>query len=247
MALGIISAMPEEIEAILPFLEIKQSYDKGQRIYHQGILFKQEVILVFSRWGKVAAATTVTQLINDFDIEEIIFTGVAGSIDKITNIGDIVIGDRFYQHDMDASPILKKFEIPLLKKQHIASANLQRAKLLAASESFINHINNFVDQKVCQSFNIINPQVHIGAIASGDQFINKPSTALNLKEQLPNVLCVEMEGAAIAQVCFEYSIPFNVIRTISDKADDNAAVDFPQFAKHIASFYALGILQYYLQ
>ena len=74
--------------------------------------------MVFSRWGKVAAATTTTQLINDFEIDEIIFTGVAGSIQNHINIGDIVIGKNLYQHDMDASPLLEPFEIPLLQKKY---------------------------------------------------------------------------------------------------------------------------------
>ncbi len=78
-----------------------------------------------------------------------------------------------------------------------------------------------------------------------DQFLSDAIATQNLSSALPSVLCVEMEGAAVAQVCFEYNIPFSIIRIISDKANDNAHIDFPLFAKEVASHYALGILQYY--
>ena len=116
--IGIISAMPEEIQTLLVNLKNKTTSTKGMRTYYQGLLFEKPVVLVFSRWGKVAAATTTTQLINDFDVEEIIFTGVAGSIKKNIPIGDIIIGNKLYQHDMNASPLVEPYEIPLLKKRY---------------------------------------------------------------------------------------------------------------------------------
>ena len=108
MAIGIISAMQEEMQTLLDNLQEPVATTKGMRTYYHGKLFNVEIVLVFSRWGKVASATTATQLINDFEVDEIIFTGVAGAISKDLNIGDIIIGKHLYQHDVDASPLFKK-------------------------------------------------------------------------------------------------------------------------------------------
>ena len=89
--------------------------------------------------------------------------------------------------------------------------------------------------------------MHIEDIASGDQFISESGQIQTIKMNLPQVGCVEMEGAAVAQVCFEYEIPFSIVRTISDKANDNAHVEFQVFANEIASKYALGILKNYFE
>jgi len=245
MAIGIISAMREEMQTLLDNLQESKARTVGRRTYHAGKLFNADVVLVFSRWGKVAATTTTTQLINDYDIDEIIFTGVAGAISKDLNIGDIVIGKYLYQHDMDASPLFKKYEIPLLNRSFFETSKAQRAQLHRATQQFINSYAEFIDKNKAQSFGIVTPQVIISDIASGDQFISEERSVLNLANELPTVSCVEMEGAAVAQVCFDYEIPFSIIRVISDKANDNAHIDFPKFAKEIASHYALGILSYY--
>ena len=130
MKIGIISAMQEEIQALHSFLKKETITLKGKREYYDGLLFGQPVVLVFSRWGKVASATTTTQLINDFNVDEIIFTGVAGSVHDDLNIGDIVIGKHLYQHDMDASPLLEKFEIPLLRKKYFETQRQGDTKAL---------------------------------------------------------------------------------------------------------------------
>lgn len=245
MAIGIISAMQEEMQTLLDNLQEPVATTKGMRTYYHGKLFNVEIVLVFSRWGKVASATTVTQLINDFAVDEIIFTGVAGAISKEVNIGDIIIGKHLYQHDVDASPLFKKFEVPLLHKIYFETSLSHRERLYQATQVFINSYNVFINAEKAHSFQIKDPKVLIGDIASGDQFLSEKDATESLSSELPTVLCVEMEGAAVAQVCFEYNIPFSIIRIISDKANDNAHIDFPLFAKEVASHYALGILQYY--
>ncbi len=245
--IGIISAMQEEIQTLLENLQNKTTFKKGMRTYYKGLLFNKSVVLVFSRWGKVAAATTVTQLINDFKIDEIIFTGVAGSIQNHINIGDIVIGKNLYQHDMDASPLLERFEIPLLQKKYFEVTKSKRGLLKNASQLFLENFNLFISEDEAQLFFINTPKIHIENIASGDQFISTNKQLTFVKNNLPNIACVEMEGAAVAQVCYEYKIPFGIFRTISDKANDNSHVDFPKFAKQIASNYALGVLKYYFE
>ena len=245
MAIGIISAMHEEMQTLLQNLQEPSTSTKGMRTYYSGKLFNTDVVLVFSRWGKVASATTATQLINDYDIDEIIFTGVAGAISKNLNIGDIVIGKHLYQHDLDASPLYKKFEVPLLNKTYFGTSTTHRKHLYKATQIFLNSYSDLIATEKSQSFNITFPKVIISDIASGDQFISDINTVLKLAIELPTISCVEMEGAAIAQVCYEYNIPFSIIRIISDKANDNAHIDFPKFAKEIASHYALRILENY--
>lgn len=239
----IMSAMQEEIQTLLHKLKDVEIIEKGMRNYYIGTLFNKKIVLVFSRWGKVAAAATTTQLINDFNPSEIIFTGVAGSLKKNINIGDVVIGDKLFQYDVDCSPIFEKFEIPILKKKYFKIENTE--KIQNATLRFLKDYNKYISTENAVQFNIQTPNVFVGDIATGDQFVSTKQKVTELNTQLPSVLCTEMEGAAVAQVCYEYKVPFSIIRVISDKANDNATIDFPKFAKNIASNYALGILKNY--
>lgn len=241
--IGIISAMQEEIQALLNELKNVETSEKGMRTYYTGTLFNTNVVLVFSRWGKVASAATTTQLINDFNVDEIIFTGVAGAIHTNLNIGDVVIGKNLYQHDLNASPFYKKFEIPILKKEFLETKNA--TKLIEATTNFINTYNTYINNEEAKAFDITAPKIVFGDIASGDKFIKSLKKIKKLNKALPTAICVEMEGAAVAQICYEYEIPFSIIRIISDKANDNATIDFSRFANSIASYYALGILKNY--
>lgn len=243
--IGIISAMQEEVQALLHELKNVTTTEKGKRTYYKGELFNKNVVIVFSRWGKVASAATTTQLINDFNLDEIIFTGVAGAIQPQLNIGDVVIGKNLYQHDIDARPFYNKFEIPILKKLFVETADSN--KLKTATSNFINSYASYIEPKEAFEFNITKPKVIEGDIACGDQFISSKEKINTLNIEIPSAVCCEMEGASVAQVCFEYSIPFSIIRIISDEANDNANIDFPRFANTIASNYALGILKNYLK
>jgi adenosylhomocysteine nucleosidase len=241
--IAIISAMQEEIQALLNKLQNVKTSEKGMRTYYIGTLFNKDVVLVFSRWGKVAAAATTTQLISDFDLEEIIFTGVAGGIHSDLNIGDIVIGKNLYQHDLNASPFYEKFEIPILKKKFLKTND--STKLLQATNLFLENYNDYIQTNDALLFDITTPKVVFGDIASGDQFISSHKKIKKLNKGIPSAICVEMEGAAVAQICYEYEMPFSIIRIISDKANDNATIDFSKFSNSIASNYALGILKNY--
>ncbi|MDA8596152.1 5'-methylthioadenosine/adenosylhomocysteine nucleosidase [Flavobacteriaceae bacterium] len=216
--IGIMSAMLEEISSIIEKMKIEYTEEIGGRQFHIGTLFNKPVVLVFSHWGKVASAMTTLELINRYQVERLIFTGVAGSIDQQVNIGDLVQATELIQHDMDASPLYPKFVIPLINKK-----------------SFVTFKDSEWDKALMETSNELDIKVHRGLILSGDQFISKPTQIAPLKKLLPEALAIEMEGAAVAQVCFEYKIPFNILRIISDKADDNAKIDFPKFAKQVAS------------
>ena len=216
--------MPEEIQEIEKSVNIKKKRLIGNREFHVGTIGNQEVVIVLARIGKVAAATTTTTLINHFPISAILLTGVAGGVHSSVRIGDIVVGNSFIQHDMDASASMrfKKYEIPLLGKQEIAADEALVARATAAANQLVR--NRYPNAKV-----------HVGLMGAGDQFIASKAKIHELRSELPHLLCVEMEGAAAAQVCFEYGKPFVSVRTISDNADDDAGVDFLKFVEEFAA------------
>ena len=246
--LAIVSAMPDEITAVVESLVEVSTQSLGRRQFHAGRLQGCAVVVVFSGWGKVAAAATTTQLVASYDVTDIVFSGVAGAVQHGLSIGDVVVGTGLIQHDMDASPIFPRYEVPLLGKAMLATDAGLRARLRAAAEAFLRHdLAVVVPQSSRDWFRISSPRVVEGVIASGDQFIDSAGEIDDLRERLPKVACVEMEGAAVAQVCDEYSVPFGVVRTISDAADENAPHDFARFARDIAGQYSLGILTRFLE
>ncbi|GGB67307.1 5'-methylthioadenosine/S-adenosylhomocysteine nucleosidase [Flavobacterium suaedae] len=242
---GIMGAMPEEIEGIKALLTDTTSTIIGKRRYISGMLNGVKTVLVFSRWGKVAASATAATLINVFNVTELIFTGVAGAVHTNVAIGDIVIGKRLIQHDIDARPIMQRFEIPLLGKTYI-EANAGNVSLALSTITNLlenNILSQNVGKEVLSDFGITRLSVHVGDIASGDKFFATNDDKEKLTDNLPETLCVEMEGAAVAQVCYEYDIPFTVIRIISDAADDASPIDFPVFIKNVSSKYIACIVK----
>lgn len=238
--------MPEEIEGILLLMQDVRSERIGYRTYHQGYLDEVPVVAVFSRWGKVAASATTATLIHRYQISELVFTGVAGAIHPNLNVGDVVMATQLMQHDLDARPLMQQFEVPLLSKTYFETD-------IKATQLFNNLFLSWQAQHrtnpspAFKAFNIENPKLHVGLVASGDQFIADQDKCNWLRNSIPNLLCVEMEGAAVAQVCFENQIPLSVIRTISDTADHKAAIDFPRFVKEIAGQYAAQLIPSFVQ
>ncbi|MCE1198457.1 MAG: 5'-methylthioadenosine/adenosylhomocysteine nucleosidase [Marinilabiliales bacterium] len=243
--IGIMGAMPEEIDGVVALMTETSQRIEGKRKYISGRIGDREVVVVFSRWGKVAAAITVTTLIHQFGITELWFTGVAGAIDPLLKIGDIVVATRLIQHDMDARPLLAQHEIPLLGQAYLETdASLTRLAVEVSRRLLEEQrLHELFTAHQLQAFGLEHPTCHMGDIASGDQFFSRDEQRIALQEKLPGVLCVEMEGAAVAQVCREYEIPFLVIRTISDEANDHAAIDFPAFIREISSNYSAEIIQ----
>lgn len=223
MRLGIISALAEEQQGLLGALESPSEHVHGMRTYTVGKLWEIDAVCVLSRIGKVAAAMTAAILVEKFGVTHIVFTGVAGSGDNTVHVGDIVVADSLVQHDMDASPLFPRFQVPLTGLSHFATDVALTERLATAAAK--------------------TTRVHRGLIASGDQFIGKGTQIAALKAALPDLLAVEMEGAAVAQVCFELGIPFAVIRTISDNANDDAAVDFLHFIQTVAARYAYDVIE----
>jgi len=243
--IGIMAAMHEELNRIVALLENVSEQTAGKKVIYSGTLNSQKVVVVFSGWGKVAAATTSTMLIERYAISQLIFTGVAGGIPGHLNIGDIVIGTSFVQHDMDCAGVLgiKRFEIPLLSLTEILSTqSLQQQATEAARKYLADDLDSDVLKEELEQLNISKPVIHSGLIASGDQFISSAEKQQELLQALPGLLAVEMEGAAVAQVAHEYELPFIVIRIISDKANDDSIIDFPRFIDEVASHFTAGII-----
>jgi len=241
------SAMHEENASIVRAMHIEQEHDIGSRTYFTGQLYEKDVVVVFSHWGKVAASITATTLITEYAVDEIIFTGVAGAIHDTLSIGDIVIGKNLYQHDMDASPIIERHEIPLLGRAAIATSPAIQEKLKVATHNFLKmDVSQSVSHKARSQFNIEQPKVIMADIASGDQFVSDTTQAEDILLRLPEVACVEMEGAAVAQVCEAFGVQFGIVRTISDGANEKSDIDFLSFVSSVAQAYSLGIVKQYL-
>jgi adenosylhomocysteine nucleosidase len=250
MRIGIVGAMPQETALLERELKDVHPQRRGMRDYLEGTMYGKDVVLVYSRMAKVAAASTVTTLIEAFSVDQVVFTGVAGAADPALNVGDVVIGTLLVQHDLDARPLFRRFEVPLLNRLGFeAPRGLVSLARQSAEEYLQNRLPDDLSAETLRDFGIrASPQVHEGLIVSGDQFIANAATLALLQralqdEGLPLAKCVEMEGAAVAQVCHEHQVPLIVIRTISDRADHTAAVEFVPFVDKIASHFTSGIVR----
>jgi adenosylhomocysteine nucleosidase len=244
LRLGLISALHEEQAGLIGQMQAPRRFTRGLRDYVAGNMWDIDCVCVLSRIGKVAAATTAATLIERFGVTHIVFTGVAGSADPAVQVGDIVVAEQLVQHDIDASPLFPRFEVPLTGQSHFDSDSYLSERLMHAAGDFIAHdFHDAISGADRNAFRLSKPSLHRGLIASGDEFINSRSRLDELKSALPGLLAVEMEGAAVAQVCVEFGVPFAVIRTISDAANEDAPIDFMQFIDRVAARYAFGIVK----
>ena len=239
---AILSALAQEQSGIVEQLHNPQKVMRAGREFWTGTLHNQAVVLALSRIGKVAAATTTTALIEGFGVGRVVFTGVAGGVGPSVQVGDVVVGSGFVQHDMDASPLFPRFEIPLYGQTVFQGDAILTGLLLQAC-------NLALGTSSMESGHAAH--IHHGLIASGDQFVSGVSQSEAIVRALGDCghapLAVEMEGAAVAQVCADYCVPFAAVRTISDRADDTAHVDFGQFVHDVASVYAQKIVSQFLR
>ena len=234
--------MAQEIDEVKALLTEKTIVKIANREFVVGKIGTVRCVVAFSKWGKVAATITATLLIQEFAVTDLIFIGTAGALAKDLRIGDIVVAKRLVQHDLDARPMISRFELPLLNRIYISTdPDLTALAGHAIERLLIKGVENMVGEEVVKEFNL-NPTLYFGDIASGDQFINSDEKRNEILGLLPEVQCVEMEGAAVAQVCLEFNVPFTVIRTISDTADHNARVDFGKFIVEVANAYSRAII-----
>ncbi len=253
MTTAILSALPEEQSSLVQHLAHPQRLMHAGRAFWLGDLYGRRVVLALSGIGKVAAATTATALIERFGAARIVFTGVAGGVGDGVNVGDVVVAQDYLQHDMDASPLFPRWEVPGYARSRLVCDTALSAMLLEAARACVSSTRGqfgleYAPQSTSED---ALHRAHHGLVASGDRFVSSADECARLRTTLRDaghdVLAVEMEGAAVAQVCHDYAIPFAAARTISDRADDTAHVDFPLFVTTVASRYAEHMMLAFLQ
>ena len=220
--LGLLGAMPEEIGSDLSHLNDLSCSEHGDLRVHRGSWHDQvRLTLAWSGWGKVSAARAATRLLaSDPSIDLLLFTGVAGAADPALRQWDVVLADAVVQHDMDARPLFPRFTLPALQRDQLQpqAAWFHWAKTALLEAHGAGELDGFARPST-------------GLIATGDRFIGDPAVLQALREVLPDVRAVEMEGAAVAQVAEQEGVPWLVLRVISDGADEAAAQSFEDFVK----------------
>jgi adenosylhomocysteine nucleosidase len=208
---GIIGAMEPEVALLKQQLSLSSTEQIGSFQFVRGQLAGNEVVIVQSGIGKVAAAVATTLLIDHFKPDCIINTGSAGGFDPELNVGDIAIGTEVRHHDVDVTAFGYEYgQVPQMPAAYIA-----HPALVSAAEKTIASLG-FCNTKS-------------GLITTGDSFMCDPERIAQTRERFPNMLAVEMEGAAIAQVCHMLHTPFVVIRSLSDIAGKESPVSFDAY------------------
>lgn len=211
---GLMGAMDEEIALLLQEVDQQRTEEHAGIRFVSGSFHGKPVVVCKSGVGKVNAAATTQLLINRFNVGRIVFTGVAGAAHPDLNIGDIVISSSCQQHDMDVTAL--GYPRGVIPYQEVSDFPADRCLIRMAEEAC---------SRLCEDNRFI-----IGKVLSGDQFISDYNLVRKLHETLDGV-CVEMEGSAVAQVCFMNSIPYVILRSMSDKADGSADVNFAEFTQ----------------
>ncbi len=211
MIIGIISAMAEELEILLKDLIQEEKKEKANMTFYKGKLYEKNVVAVVCGIGKVNSAVCAQILASEYKVDKIINFGVAGGIGKEIYPGDIVVAENLVQHDMDTTAFGDKIgQIPRLDTFDFK-----------CDKEMVD-----LAKKACAEIPELN--IFSGRIVSGDQFIANIEKIQWLDKEFQAISC-EMEGASIAQVCYLNSIPFVVIRSISDNANNGAHMDYQKF------------------
>ncbi len=236
--------MPEEVGVILDHLESIES-----KMYGDFELFSgkyryensKEILITtaWSGWGKVSAARATTRLLSShlssIPIDIVLFTGVAGAIDKKLRQWDIILADSLIQHDMDARPLFEKYEIPAIKNKKI----IPKSNLL---DDIYYAMKKLLNKKNISKFG----SFHKGLIATGDMFVSNGEKIKQLSQELSELSAVEMEGASFAQVAFQENVDWLVLRVISDEANEDASSDFNKFLSEY-KLYSFDLIKCFLK
>lgn len=212
--LGIIGAMEEEVFALKKNMQVEKTVEKASMMFLKGTLEGKPVVVVRCGIGKVNAAICTQILADEFHVDAIVNTGIAGSLKNEINIGDIVLSSDALQHDVDATGFGYEYGVIPRMETSVFKGN---EKLIAMAKSCCEAVNPEI-------------QVFVGRVVSGDQFISDKEKKNWISDKFQGY-CTEMEGASIAQTAFLNGIPFLIIRAISDKADNSANMDYAEFEK----------------
>ena len=227
--IGILCAMPQEIGTALTYLRNTKVNHYGDLKIYSGDLFLNNestnsiyLSIAWSGWGKVSSARAATRLIankyKNIYISALFFFGVAGAINTNLKQWDIILSEKLVQHDMDARPIFKKYVIPSIKDKYLLAD-------LNIVDWSLNQIKKAKSRGLLKGFN----DVYSGLIATGDKFVGDNASAEKLRSEFDDLLCVEMEGASVAQVAIQEKVPWLIIRVISDNANESSHQDFDEF------------------
>jgi len=223
---GIIAAMDSEIRNLQSSLDHERTEKIAGREIHYGKLEGHPVAIVLCGCGKVNATLSATILASHSKVSRMLVTGVSGGLEDGLKVGDVVIGNAFLQHDMDARPLFPLHEIPFEGFSTI-EADPELLHLLTASSLAMLGENKLPELRAARSVE--------GLVISGDQFLSNPEERSRILEEIPKACAVDMESAAVAQVCKSADIPLGVMRVISDSADGSAHIDFAKFVEESAA------------
>jgi len=220
--IAIMGAMPEEIEPIISKLENLKETQYAANTYYEGSYKGQDLVVAYSKIGKVFATLTATSLIEKFDCDTLLFSGVAGAISSELSIGDLIIADGLCQHDLDITAFGHPYGyVPEGEVCIPADAALRTVAKEVAKDKGLTLVE--------------------GIIATGDQFVANPERKAWIGETF-KAHALEMEGASVAVVCSSLEIPFFILRAISDSADMDASFNFDEFLESSAKISADFIL-----
>lgn len=211
--IGIIAAMEKEMNAIVEVLDTKEMLNVSGIHMIKGTIANKKVIVMLSGVGKGNAAMSSTVLLENFVIDQILNIGTAGGLKADQEVLDIVIANRVVQYDFDTSPVDGRNGIGLY---------------FDANKELVEHCHKVLEQ--------MDVRIHVGLIASGDQFVAEEKQVSFLTTTYPEAICAEMEAGAIAQVCSHYHVPFVVLRSLSDIAHKtNSQMDFMSYVQVAAN------------
>jgi len=221
--IAVMCAMREELEPILKEVEVKEVIEYGKNRYYLAKFEDKDLVLAYSKIGKVNAATTATVLIEKFNAEKILFSGVAGAIDKDLKIGDLIIATKTCQHDVDLTVF------------GYEPGYIPESKVYFECDEGLNDIAKNVADK-------LNIKLKEGIIASGDQFIHSKERKEWIAKTF-NASAIEMEGGAVGCVAWTLNVPFFMLRAISDSAEEGAGVDFDEFLEESSKVSAKFLIE----
>ncbi|HEN0944643.1 TPA: 5'-methylthioadenosine/adenosylhomocysteine nucleosidase [Streptococcus agalactiae] len=210
MKIGIIAAMEEELKLLVENLEDKSQETVLSNVYYSGRYGEHELVLVQSGVGKVMSAMSVAILVESFKVDAIINTGSAGAVATGLNVGDVVVADTLVYHDVDLTAFGYDYGQMSMQPLYFHS-----------DKTFVSTFEAVLSKEEMTS--------KVGLIATGDSFIAGQEKIDVIKGHFPQVLAVEMEGAAIAQAAQATGKPFVVVRAISDTAAHDANITFDEF------------------
>jgi adenosylhomocysteine nucleosidase len=242
---GILGAFADEITYLLTQVQQKKDTIIQQVHFTRGVLNGKQVVIAQTGMGKVNAAVTTTLMLEHFQPHEIIFTGIAGAVNPTLLPGDVVIGTKITYHDYGAitpanALVNKPTRNPYTAKENPLYFNCDSALIILAQRVS----GNISLDKINRNNQLQSPQIISGTIVTGDVFVNSDQAVKRLQDEL-HADATEMEGAAVAQVCWQQQTPFIVIRSMSDNANSNARNDvatFLQIAARNSAKFVMGML-----